>query len=708
MKLLIAFAALTLSTQLQAKELKLKQSNIDLKNNSASSIMSLDGTDANLASKYFVVQFENKITVEDRNELQANGFEILQYLPEDAYIVKGSFEKAVQLKNRNSRVYEVAPYMSEWKLSEELQTMSVFDNESKVILNVRLLPKANLASVLAQVAKINDVRVVTSSDRYMAVEATKSKALELSSVEGVEFLQVQPEIQTFDMKIDDEDREDPPPPENLGETKTGFESGTKVMNFDKAWERGFTGQGQTVGMADTGLDMGSKSNIHADLTTVIGGASVAMFGGTGWHDPQGHGTHVTGSVVSKGTLSQGLIKGGAFNANYYAQGMWSEIFSNIMVPQDLNAMIVSAYNQGARIHTNSWGATQNFGAYDNMAAAVDQMMWDHPEMLVLFAAGNSGVDKNRDGVIDLGSVSSPGTAKNVMTVGASENYMLEGGRQKTCGEMKGGADKWGVEPLFSDKLSNNTDGIACFSSRGPTTDQRTKPDIVAPGTNIVSLQSRHPSATKLWGIYNTNYSWAGGTSMATPLTAGAAAVAREYLIKKGRANPSAALVKATLMHTAHDIFPGQFGKGANQELSQKGPNNQQGYGRVDMDKATALSASKVVDNTVGVGTSETTDVTFNITEKRKRAGGVLKATLVYTDAPAAASAGKTLVNDLDLQITAPNGKIFSISDRTNNAEAIEISELSIGSYKVSVTGNNVPQGKNGKQPYALLVSFVKN
>lgn len=708
MKQLVVLAVLSgLAFSAQAKELKLKQASVDLKTHASTSLMKLDGS-AVQGSKYFVVQYENVITEQDRKELKQNGFEILQYLPDDAYIVSGNFAKAMDLKNRNSRVYAVAPYVSEWKLSEELQSMSIFDSEGRVILNLRLLPKADVNAVKTQIEKLN-VKVLASSARYIAVEAAKLKSLELSNIEGVEFIQVQPEITTFDMDVsEDNGRQQAPPPENLGETKTGYESGTKVMNFDKAWERGYTGQGQTVAMSDTGLDMGSTSNMHSDLQTVIGGEAVASYGAMGWGDPQGHGTHVAGSVVSRGILSQGLIKGGAYNSNFYAQGMWSSLFGNIMVPQDLGGMFKSAYNRGARIHTNSWGAMQNLGAYDNFSATVDQVMWENPDLLILFAAGNSGQDANRDGVIDLGSVSSPGTAKNTLTVGASENYMLEGGRQKACGEMKDGDKKWGVEPVKSDKLSNDANGIACFSSRGPTKDQRIKPDVVAPGTNIVSLQSRHSQATKLWGIYNSNYSWAGGTSMATPLTAGAAAVTREYLQAQGFSNPSAAVVKATLMHTAYDLFPGQFGKGAGQEIQKKGPNNQQGYGRVDMDSATKLGYAKIIDNSTGVGTGENQAVTVNATENRVAKGLVLKATLVYTDAPAAASAGKTLVNDLDIQVTTPDGRVVSISDSTNNTETVEITDLVEGQYQVSVVGKNVPQGKNGKQPYALLVSFVKN
>ncbi len=699
-KLLVLVLLMGLAFSANAKELKLKHSAIDLKN-SGFQAMGLDQNSnlGELNSKYFVVQFENVITQADRKELESAGFEVLQYLPDDAYIVSGTISKAIQFKNRKQNVYEIAPYLPEWKLSSELMTMSVLDNDNRVILNLRLLPKADLNEVVAEVQKTG-ANVLVSENRYIAVESSKLNALNLANIEGIEFIQVQPEIKTFELDIGEAKEE------TRVSEPSGYESGTKVMNFDTAWKRGFTGQGQMVAMADTGLDMGSTSNMHKDLQTVVGGEAVGIFG-MSWEDPQGHGTHVAGSVVSRGVLSQGLIKGGAFNANFYAQGMWSSLFNNITVPQDLPGMFVNAYNKGARVHTNSWGAMQNLGAYDNFAASVDEVMWNNQDYLIVFAAGNSGEDKNKDGIVDLGSVSSPGTAKNVLTVGASENFITEGGRQSSCGDMS--EAKWGVEPLRSDKLSNDPNGIACFSSRGPTQDQRLKPDVVAPGTNIVSLQSRHSKATKLWGAYNEHYSWAGGTSMATPLTAGAAAVVREYLQKKhDLSSPSAALVKATLMHSAADIFPGQFGKGNIQEMSQPGRNNQQGAGRVDMDSATKLGMARVVDNKVGLGVGESESVTFNITERRQASGGILKATLVYTDAPGAASSGKALVNDLDIKVTAPDGRVVALNDRTNNSEIIEIADLLVGKYEVTVSGVNVPQGKNGKQPYALLVSFVKN
>src|SRR5207249_2850945 len=119
-------------------------------------------------------------------------------------------------------------------------------------------------------------------------------------------------------------------------------------------------------------------------------------------------------------------------------------------------------------------------------------------------------------------------------------------------------------------------------SRGPTDDGRIKPDLVAPGTNIVSNQSHYPGASTLWGPYgpNPNYAYSGGTSMATPLAAGAGALVRQWLTARGIANPSAAAIKATLLDTTYDMAPGQYGAGATQEIPANRPNNVDGWGRV--------------------------------------------------------------------------------------------------------------------------------
>jgi serine protease AprX len=329
-------------------------------------------------------------------------------------------------------------------------------------------------------------------------------------------------------------------------------------------------------------------------------------------------------------------------------------------------------------------------------------MFAHPDFLLVFAAGNSGEDAKGTGRIDPGSVSSPGTAKNALTVGASKNLVATGGIQKKLSELHDGAKKWGAEPIASEKLSDNPNGLAMFSSRGPTQDGRIKPEVVAPGTNILSTRSHQPDSDKLWGEYNSEYLWCGGTSMATPLVAGAATVVREYLVKdRHLANPSAALVKGVLMHTAFDMFPGQFGAvGAEhgQELLTKRPNSDEGYGRVDMDKATGLSSALIIDEKAGVATGEAQSYPVHVNHS-----GHMVVTMVYTDAPAAENVSKSLVNDLDLVIVDSSGHETSLNDHTNNSEMVQMDALS-GDYTVRVKGTNVPQGQAGKQPYALLVS----
>src|SRR5205823_2124393 len=95
------------------------------------------------------------------------------------------------------------------------------------------------------------------------------------------------------------------------------------------------------------------------------------------------------------------------------------------LPADLNTLFQQAYDDGARIHSDSWGADLA-GQYDSYSQNVDTFVWNHPDMAIFFAAGNSGVDANHNGVIDNGSVGSPASAKNDITVGASENLRAPG------------------------------------------------------------------------------------------------------------------------------------------------------------------------------------------------------------------------------------------------------------------------------------------
>jgi hypothetical protein len=216
------------------------------------------------------------------------------------------------------------------------------------------------------------------------------------------------------------------------------------------------------------------------------------------------------------------------------------------LPDNLNDLFRAAFTNGARIHSDSWGA-ENAGYYDTDCRNLDMFVWSNRTMLIVVAAGNAGLDANSNGVVDLDSMDTPGVAKNCLTVGAAESDRPEFSSY-TWGSSW--PTNFPANPVYSDEISgaydNTNQGMAAFSGRGPCDDGRIKPDIVAPGTDVISTRSK-ASTNVGWGVVsaNTNYLYMGGTSMATPLTAGAAGLARQWVTTTGGiTNPSAALLKA--------------------------------------------------------------------------------------------------------------------------------------------------------------------
>jgi subtilisin family serine protease len=647
----------------------------------------------------YVVQFEKSVTEADKAALKSAGISVFRYIPDDALIVRASLAGLHAVKGL-SPIHAAIPYRGWMKLNERLPTLSIFSTGRTTQVLVSAFTDADAQNILSHIPQ--SVRVIQASGRMMALQIPEAAIQTLSVMTGVEYVQPLDPVQVLDMKLDA--TETPPTqPEPNGDYKDidGYETGTKVMNFDAIWAQGYHGENQIVAMADTGVDLGSMDTVTEDLRPAIKAGDVFGIGAKTWEDPMGHGTHVAGSVLGRGTASGGILKGGAYQAGLVVESLWSPIIDNLTVPPQMGKLFQTAYDQGARVHTNSWGSAQVVGEYDSMAQQVDDFMFSHPDFLIVFAAGNSGADLNKDGRIDPGSVGTPGTAKDALTVGASENLVSNPtSLQKTVNQFRQAKDEWPAEPIWSSKISDNINGVAMFSSRGPTKDGRLKPEIVAPGTNILSIRSHQPEAETLWGPYNKDYVWSGGTSMATPLTAGAATVTRQVLVEKFKiADPSAALVKATMLHTAKDMYPGQYGEGTpTQELLTRRPNSDEGYGRVDMARLSQLTSSTLMVDSAGVGQDETSDQTIQVS------GSGLLVNLVYTDAPGTPSAGPALVNDLGLTVTGPDGKVYSADDHINNNEVLELSGLTAGTYKITVTGTKVPMGQNGKQPFALVAT----
>jgi subtilisin family serine protease len=486
-----------------------------------------------------------------------------------------------------------------------------------------------------------------------------------------------------------------------------------------------SGSGEIICVCDTGLDTGDPATIHSDFKDRI--AAIKSYpitpdfssfinnpnGNDGAADrDSGHGTHVAGSVLGDGTASAGLpglvgpIRGLSHKAKLVFQAIEQELdwkdpaneqrFGRFLlagIPADLTVLLRDAYTRGARIHSNSWGGGDP-GAYDAQCEQLDRFVWRQKDMCVLFAAGNDGTDKDGDGAINPMSVTSPGTAKNCITVGASENKRPDFNDEKY-------GDWWPrdypVAPFKTAPMADDPGHIVAFSSRGPTTDGRFKPDVLAPGTFILSTRSTRIAANNMaWAAYppSRQYFHMGGTSMATPLAAGAVGLLRQHVrVKNVAGGPTAALLKALLIASAVRLpAPGP----------QRVVDNDQGYGMINLESVIKPSKSrklKMENVRPGLRTGEAWRRTITLSAKAP-----LRIVLAYSDFPGAA-----LVNNLNLIVQAPDGTRFvgnqakagaTTLDTANNVEMVDVESAASGQWQIEVVGANVPQGP---QEFALVV-----
>jgi len=468
------------------------------------------------------------------------------------------------------------------------------------------------------------------------------------------------------------------------------------LNAVSAWQTwGLTGRGQIVGHADTGLDTGDLATLHPDFQGRVL-ALIALGRTDDASDFHGHGTHTAGSILGDGSASGGQYRGMAYEALLVHQSVVDEYGYFSGLGTDLYPLFEQSMAYGACIHSDSWGSN-TYGAYDTDCRSVDLFAWDHPDHLAVFAAGNSGYDSNRDGVVDTGSIGSPAAAKNVVAVGATENDRAPGsGGYSSYTWGLAWPTRFPVAPISNDYISCSAtlspyrQGMAAFSSRGPTGDNRIKPDVVAPGTDVISTKSSVGNAVWRDLSSNSRYCFGGGTSMSTPLVAGTTALLRQYAVERaGITNPSAALLKAMLIGGSRSLAPGQYTTVSEIPAS---PSNVEGWGQPDVCAAVHPEGLMVrLFDRIGPQTGVTN--TYDITVTNSNAP--LDIALAWIDYPATAGAGFTRVNDLDLLVTDPDGLSYYPNGRTsrdlvNTVESLRISPAKIGMYRVRVIGYSVP------------------
>ena len=361
---------------------------------------------------------------------------------------------------------------------------------------------------------------------------------------------------------------------------------------------------------------------------------------------------------------------------------------------DLHPVLEQAYDQGARIHSNSWGDRQNVplsaipptGNYPKSAQDIDDFVFNHPDMVVIFNTGNSGQAGST-------SLSAPGDAKNAIQVGGTRTTAPSG-------------------------LNFIDDTSSWFSGRGPTRDGRLKPDLVGPAAVVASSNDKDVS-TRSCGTWQQP-----GTSWSSPTIAAAAALVRQYYsdgyyptgapVASDRLAPSAALVKATLIAAARPVTYSSTNDN-NRVPAPAAPNYEEGFGfpvlgnilHLPGDRAVLTARDVALANGLTEGASFASKVSV-------RAGTPLRIALVWTD-PAGgvhtAVNDKTpvLVNDLDLQVVDPSGRVLfgndslhsGQPDRLNNAEALTFDAPASGVWTISVAAHHLGEGP--RQSYALVI-----
>ena len=684
-------------------------------------------------AEYQIVQFDGPLSAEVKAEIESRGGRVAHYVPKNAYAVHLPPSERDRVLSMPG-ILHVEPYHPYFKMNREILSYlgGIPDAQAAEIAtsgeyNVMLFNGIDGETVLADYG-VEILHTQRSQDReVVTVKADPSVLSRLIAEDGVQWVEPRPQLKTMN---------------DLGEERVR-------VSLLKRMHPSLDGSGVVVGVTDSGADVTHPGySINPNLPTALnvnsriaeyfanpgGPTSDGIIG-----DTDGHGTHVSGSILGNGARSSMTavsVPGSGLAPYDPFQFAGMAPAATMVMIEDFNSYTFEeqaqlTYNNGARLSNNSWGA--DAFPYNAFSAVWDALVQDavpteagNQELIAFFAAGNAGGGAPDGVTATAGTIGSPGNAKNVITVGAIE-------QPRRADNRPGGLD-------FLPE--NDSDWqIAEFSSRGPvtTTDFRTKPDIVAPGTYVISMQSQDldPSwdefsdpTTIERDLRNNNvdtgpfYAFTSGTSMATPITTGAGALVYQYLTETlDMATPSVALMKAMLVAGARNVNPYVYqhpSGGAAPAIVH------QGWGRVDVVKSVEGTRIHATDEVILLDQGDTNPVdtgeeySFPITIGKNDGG--LKIVLAWSDAPGTPGNAVALVNDLDLILDTGNGSgyhgnvfgfdglnseffdpIFdnsALADPVNNVEVISAGDLPAGEYSIRVLGQNVPQGP---QRFVLVI-----
>ncbi len=635
---------------------------------------------------YWLVHFEGPIHQRWRNTLESLGFRVLFYVPQHTYVVR-----AVQPRNKLDlqeiqkhlpAVRWTGPFLPDYKIHPNYRHKIQNNPDAVDTVVISLFPGEDLKPVEERI-RLQGGEVLQTwqgpPDYFSRVVAVvrREALLNLAQIQAVAHVERRPHYRLWN----DRDR---------WVLQTNRVSNT---NPDTAvWAAGIHGEGQILTVMDSELDANSCF-FSDDPNKVI--ANI-VYPGAETGGPSGaHGTHVAGTALGYTTDATNWVYNGlAYRARLVFQDVGDLNESLSGIPASLVSAFQEAYDYGSRIHTNSWGASVN--EYRTDDADVDYFTYRHPTFTILFAMGND----SRGNASEDGTIGSPATSKNAVSVGATG------------------------EPTLS---SQTQDYRADYSSQGPTYDGRIKPTVMAPGgacagTGCVRGYDPKVSANA-YDASGCGTTTMLGTSMATPAAAGAAVLVRQYFTDgfypTGSANaadafePLGALIKAMLVASTDTMDPSEGTI----------PNSEIGWGRINLKNVLFFTGDPfrlfVVNGKRGPFTGDTLVYTVEVQDNTVP----LKVTLVWSDYFAYPSTNPALVNDLDLVVIAPSGtqylgNVFNGNwsttggsrDSLNVVEGVRIQNPEVGTWTVYVIGTNVPmayQGEGGYfgQPFGLVVTY---
>lgn len=447
------------------------------------------------------------------------------------------------------------------------------------------------------------------------------------------------------------------------------------------YDRGIRGQGITVGLFDSGLytehDMFRDDRIpiiapgiYPTHRKVIAYKMyrTAHFGDNNFFSY--HGSAVAGSLCGSDSAIGGTSKFDGFAPDsrvcFVDNGT---TYGTYMFDADLTELLDSV-RLGRGLDERVWQASGSFGSgtalgyYRIEEATVDAALWHDKWFTLVWAAGNFG-----RGLYNIGH---PACAKSVLTVGS-------------CGNGTAARE------------------VPDFTSRGPTRDERTKPDLVSPGREVFTV----------YGDSARDYRSRNGTSFSAPGVSAALALVRQYLrdgwhpsgrpeSQNARPRVTSALLRGLALAAVDPDVGTEFV-----------PNNDVGWGRLDLGSLLHFEGDSIeldlFEDTVGISTGEFVEHSF------ERAGRQpLRVALVWTDTAAPPFPLAALVNDLNLELVSPDGNRYRgnalvggqsapnppLWDARNTAELCLLDLPLEGRWIARVYGRNV---YSPRQPYALVV-----